>query len=319
MNMQHKIFIAVGILLVLGLGGYWIWPKKTSQPAPVVQIGALEETSKTLEDILAHIPDSPINVVTNQAAWPTHEIDGEIALVEKLAIQPLVDLKLMSTKLLQGWQENNPQWCTPYLDFQLPLPEGVAMWDAEAVRQQVEDERTERSAQRTAETEKRYETWSLWFVGMDEQVALDEEKKSVKKPLERLQKDFDDITDSYQEELDTVLQTVNQQFDELYTSMRQAESPAQLWRSLGTLISVNREQSICPDFATLTSSEQTKFQAGIRQWQNQVESAIRRLNASKAERIRLATQATLQFQTGAQKHENEFDAVLSAFLRSVKE
>lgn len=302
------LLILVGILLIFGWG-YWVMREKVSVP-PTPQVA--DETPETLEDILARMPLSPIKTDTEQALWPTVEIDQEIAFIQRVLTEPLVRIQQLGAGLLRGIDKNDTNWCQPYLEMDIRFDEGQGS-QSDWIKFLAEDERVALAAKQSLETEKRYEAWSLWFVALDERF---EDEKKQRKSLERFRKSFDEVTDAHEDDLEKALQTVHESFDPLYEKLGKLETGASLYQALSTLTGVDRNQGTCP---VLTVESRGSLRSQISQWQSKIDTQIKTIKAGEAESVRLATQAATRFRALVQQHENTFDAAKSLFLRSMKE
>lgn len=315
--MLRLIFLIL-LLLSLLIGGYFLLSSR--MPAGEVTPPGDEKTDEeTLEVVLARVPGSPIKVDTDQARWPWDEIDGERDFLQKTFTQPMGEILMISEALLTGLERNEEAWCDPYSNASFRSQASGVSWDSQYVKQLVEDTRGERAAQHTIELEKQYESWSMWLVALNEQVQMGDDKR-LKKAVKQFQKNFEKITDAYDEDMDTAIQTVNQSFDAVYTKRSQSlKDPRAVGRALGTALAMQDEQTTCPNLMVLSSGERGRIKTGIERWQVVVQADIRNIQAGEAESVRLATQAVARFREEAVQHESDFDAAKSLLMRSLTE
>lgn len=300
--------ILLGILLISGWG-YWMTREKESVPlTPQVA----PQVPETLEDILARIPASPIKTDVDQALWSTVAVDQERAFIQRVLIEPLMRTHQLGEVLLQAIEQNELNWCQSYLEMGIKIDAGQGK-QSDWIKSLAEDERVAMVAKQSLETEKRYESWSLWFVALDERF---EDEKKLRKSLERFRKSFDEVTDAHEDDLEKTLQAVHASFDPLYEKLGKLETETSLYQALGTFINVDRNQGTCP---VLTDESRVSLRSQISQWQSKVDTQITSIKAGEAESVRLATKAATHFRTVAQQHENTFDAAKSLFLRAMKE
>lgn len=193
---KYRWLWLLGGMLLLGALVFWLVSSlSVEEPQDVFGIETNQEGISTTqsEDMTAVVQQSPqpIDFVSLAKKDLKTEMTAEQQMFTERILNPLRELETVVTQVRTGMQENGMAWCEGY-----PAADAFSI-NADQYREQQEGERSIRGG---AEREVPYAEWDVWLLRLAE--TKDNHKKE-QKAIEAFQETFNQITDEYDQLLDT--------------------------------------------------------------------------------------------------------------------
>lgn len=267
MEPRYKWILVGGAGCVL-VGGLFFWfflAKKMTQTPDIFSEGSTEEFPQIPQgDFRAVLEAMPTILNFSDLAQGEFQADAEaeLTLFDERMMQPLKELILFAEAVQVGLEQNKYQWCSIYhsLEGRYVLPaESSSEMVLAAYREQMESERSIRAEERLA---KRYADWNMWLLRLAE-AGVD--KKKVKKSVEELQEDFNDITDAYDEALISERERMFQVIDKQILSYPERLSWSRaLYSKLD--LSLPEKAAVCAEGWAIDAGEVQQLKSRVISW-----------------------------------------------------
>lgn len=319
--MEHRYkWIIVGVVGCALVGSLTFWfsvSKKTVDTPDVFGEGDAEEFAEIPQgDFGAALEAMPTILNFSDLAQGELQADAEaeLALFDERMMQPLKELILFAEAVQVGLEQNKYQWCSIYhsLEGRYALPAESSEMVLAAYREQMESERSIRAEERLA---KRYADWNMWLLRLTE-ASVD--KKKIKKSVEELQEDFNDITDAYDAVLLSERERMFEGIDKQILSYPERLSwPRMLYSKLD--LSLPEKSAVCTENWPIDAGEVQQLKSRVISWRALLKRAL-----VDAEEMRLSIE---QFSRGGnsafQKElvtlNGELEKIVSQFQLRMKE
>lgn len=319
--MEHRykwiLVGGVGCVLVGGLVFWFFSTKKMTQAPDIFSEGSTEEFPQIPQgDFRAVLETMPTPLNFSDLAKEELEADAEaeLTLFDERITQPLKELMLFAEATQTGLEQNDRDWCSGYrsLEDRYALPTESSELVLAAYREQMENERSIRVEGRLTE---RYAVWNTWLLRLAE-ASVD--KKKVKKSVEELQEDFNDITDAYDETLISERERMFQVIDKQILSYPEKLSWSRaLYSKLD--LSLPEKAAVCAEGWAIDAGEVQQLKSRVISWR-----ALLKQAAVDAEEMRSSIEQFSQgenvtFQKELVILNGELERAISQFQLRMKE